>query len=254
MNDWSATQYLKFERERTRAARDLLAQVEISAPARVVDIGCGPGNSTELLVQRWPNAQVSGFDTSPDMIEKAKRRLPDVSFSLADAEAWEPEEPVDVIFANAVFQWMPDHPSLMRRLMGFLKPGGALAVQMPDNRSAPSHRAMDEAAVGLSFSAKLANVGRGILPAPAIYNDVLSPHAADIDIWHSTYYHQLAGADAIVEWLKGTGLRPYLDLLEPDEQTLYLENYRRLIAQRYPVQANGKSLLPFPRLFIVAVR
>lgn len=254
MSDWSATQYLKFERERTRAARDLLAQIDMADPKRVVDIGCGPGNSTELLVQRWPDAQVSGFDTSPDMIEKAKGRLPGVSFSLANAETWAPDQPVDVIFANAVFQWMPDHPSLLRKLMGFLKPGGALAVQMPDNRSGPSHRAMDEAAVGLPFSDRLANVGRGVLPAPSIYYDLLSPHASDVDIWHSIYYHQLAGADAIVEWLKGTGLRPYLDLLEPDEQTLYLENYRRLIAQRYPVQANGKSLLPFPRLFIVAIR
>ena len=178
MPDWSAAQYLKFEDARTRPARDLLAQVPVADPRRVVDLGCGPGNSTELLVECWPNAVVSGIDTSPDMIEKAKARLPDISFAVADAETWQPTEPVDVIFANAVFQWLPDHPAVLRRLIDCLAPGGVLAVQMPDNLGEPSHRLMREAAAEMPFAEKIAGAARNPLPAVGAYYDLLAPHCA----------------------------------------------------------------------------
>lgn len=254
MNDWSAAQYLKFEDERTRPSRDLVAQIPVANPGRVVDIGCGPGNSTELLVERWPHADVSGFDTSPDMIDKARKRLPNVKFELADAAAWQPAQPVDVIFANAVFQWLPEHPQLFQRLMGLLAPGGVLAVQMPDNLSEPSHRLMREAAAEMPFAAKMEGAARAPLPPVSLYYDLLTPLADRVDIWHTYYNHPLANAEAIVEWLKSTGLKTFTDPLDEEEKRAFLARYLEKIKLAYPPAENGKVLLRFPRLFIVARR
>lgn len=255
MKDWSAGQYLKFEDERTRPAAELLARVPVAAPREVVDIGCGPGNSTELLVARYPAARVSGFDTSPAMLEAARKRLPGHDFVQASASEWLPGPETDVVFANAVFQWLPDHPAVIARLFEALPSGAAIAVQMPDNIAEPSHVLMRQTAEDGPWAAALASVRqRHPLPDPGFYYDLLGPHAADIDIWHTAYNHVMDDAAAIVEWVKATGLRPFVDPLDDELRAGFLEAYRARIERAYPARVDGKRLLRFPRLFIVARR
>lgn len=255
MATWSAEQYLKFEDERTRPARDLLNGVPLDAPRTVVDVGCGPGNSTELLVERYPQAAVSGFDSSAEMLVAARKRLPKIAFAQASAETWTPQAPPDLIYANAVFQWVPDHVAVLVRLVKALAPGGVLAVQMPDNQQEPSHRAMRETAVESDFAEAFRTpIAREVLPAVGTYYDALKPLAARVEIWRTTYHHALADADAITEWVKGTGLRPFLDRLDAAQQKEYLARYTARLAAEYPKQGDGRVLFRFPRLFIVATR
>ncbi|WP_127091315.1 trans-aconitate 2-methyltransferase [Aquabacter cavernae] len=254
--DWSAQQYLKFEDERTRPSRDLLAHIPLDAPRLCVDLGCGPGNSTELVAARFPDAEVIGIDTSPDMLTAARKRLPGLRFEAGDASHFTLEAPADLIFANAVLQWVPDHDTLFPRLLSLLAPGGCLAVQMPDNLDQPSHAAMRETALDGPWTAKLAEAAaaRTKLPSVGAYYDMLIAQAARVDIWHTIYQHQLDGIPAIIEWLKGTGLRPFLDPLDADERTAFLAAYGKRLEAHYPVRADGKVLLAFPRLFLVAQR
>lgn len=228
----------------------------LEAARKIVDIGCGPGNSAELLAGRWPAASVSGFDTSDDMLQGARERLPEAAFFNADVSTWAPDGDEDLLYSNAVFQWVPRHLDVLERLLAGLKPGAALAVQMPDNLGEPSHIAMTETAVDGPWAAKLAKSGlaRDRLPDKTVYYDRLAPLSAQIDIWHTIYTHPLDGPEAIVEWVKGTGLRPYIDPLEEEEQTGFLAAYTARIAKAYPRRVDGKVLLWFPRLFIVAVR
>ena len=255
-SDWNPALYRRFEDERTRPARDLLARVPVLGATRAVDLGCGPGNSTELLAERFPGARVSGTDTSQAMLMSARERLPHCDFSLSDVSGWQPEQAPDVLFANAVLQWVPGHEVLLPRLFASLAPGGALAVQMPDNLNEPSHRAMrDVAADGrwAELIGEAATVRAPILPA-AEYYDLLAPHAASVEIWRTTYHHPLESPAAIVDWLRATGLRPFLEPLMEPQRSAFLADYEARIAEAYPARSDGKSLLAFPRLFIVAQR
>ncbi|MEN6543558.1 trans-aconitate 2-methyltransferase [Parvibaculum sp.] len=253
---WSAGQYVKFEDERTRPARDLLDHVPLAGARHVVDIGCGPGNSTELLVERFPDAKVVGLDSSPEMLAAARKRLPDVDFIEADIAAWRPSAPVDLLYANAVFQWVPGHEAVLARLLDGLPSGSVLALQMPDNLGEPTHLLMAEVAQSGPWADAYEghDIARAILPVPARYYDLLEPFASRIDIWHTIYNHPLTDAVAIVEWVKGTGLRPWLDPLNEMQRRDYLAEYTRRIARAYPPLRDGKVLLRFPRLFIVATR
>jgi trans-aconitate 2-methyltransferase len=252
---WSAAQYVKFEEERTRPVRDLVARIPLVQVARAVDLGCGPGNSTEVLRERYLDAHIVGIDSSADMIEAARKRIPDIDFEIADLREWRTGGPLDVILANAVLQWLPDHEAMLPALIGRLKPGGALAVQTPDNLDEPTHRLMQDVASAGPWAAKLKDAGTRAARHPAeFYFHLLRAHSSRVDIWRTTYYHPLAGARAIVEWVKGTGLRPFIDPLEANERRAYLERYEAAIAEAYPAEADGTVLLPFPRLFFVATR
>jgi trans-aconitate 2-methyltransferase len=256
MADWSAAQYLKFEDERTRPPRDLLAQVPLSRATRVVDMGCGPGNSTELLVSRYPDAEVIGLDSSSVMLVQARERLPKCKFVEADLSRWVPAERTDLLFGNAVFQWVPDHPGVLRRLLEALPAGGVLAVQMPDNTDEPALALMREVASRGPWakSSSVNHAARDELPRPGAYYDLLRPLCSGLDIWHTVYNHVMADHAGIVEWFKGSALRPFLAALDAAVADEFVAAYLAEIKRNYPTRNDGKVLLPFPRLFIVAVR
>jgi trans-aconitate 2-methyltransferase len=255
MADWDARQYMKFESERTRPAIDLLARVE-GAARRAVDLGCGPGNSTELLAARFPGAEIEGLDSSDDMLAQARARLPRVAFERIDITQWRPRASTDVIFANAVMQWVSGHVAVMARLVDDLAPGGRLAVQMPDNHDEPTHVLMREIAALAPFAAKLARASaqRETVGSFEDYYAALAARGARLDIWRTTYAHILPTPQAIVEWVKGTGLRPFLAPLTGSEQADFLAAYSEAVANDYRPVADGRVILRFPRLFIVAVK
>ena len=251
---WSPEQYVKFERQRTRPARDLLAQVVLDEDGPVWDLGCGPGNSTELLVERFGVARVSGLDSDAAMLAAARERLPGLRFDQADLADWVPPAPAALLYANAVFQWLPDPLDHLARLLAHLRPGSVLAVQMPDNQMEPTHLLMEESAAAGPWREAFAGYAarRDPLPSPAICFDRLGPNSAELDVWHIDYNHPMADPTAIVEWVKGTGLRRYLDRIESRWHPEFLADYTARIARAYPPMADGRLLLRFPRLFIVA--
>lgn len=251
---WSACQYSRFEGERTRPARDLVAVIPLAQAALVVDLGCGPGNSTEVLAARYPSATVLGIDSSDDMIRTARQRLPRLSFEVADIADWQAPQPADVILANASLQWLPDHRHLYPRLLAQLAGGGYLAVQTPDNLAEPSHQLAREIAANGPWSHKIAHVTLPERHDAAWFYALLQPLCTRVDVWRTTYFHALSDHMAIVEWFKGSALRPYLAPLSEGERRDFLAEYLRAISAAYLPMADGSVLLPFPRLFVLVTR
>ncbi|WP_431701047.1 trans-aconitate 2-methyltransferase [Pseudomonas sp. BR20] len=251
---WSAKQYRMFEQQRTRPVRDLVAAIPNTDVRTAVDLGCGPGNSTEVLAERFPQAHVIGMDSSDDMLIDARKRLPELSFELADIGVWSPAQKFDVILANASLQWLPSHGTLYPHLVNQLTPGGTLAVQTPDNLDEPAHRLAREVAAEGSWSAKLGAVKHNERHAASYYYELLSKHCSTVDVWRTTYLHPLADHAAVVEWFKASALRPFLAPLTDSEKAAFLQEYQTRIAQAYPALGDGTVLLPFPRLFIIATR
>jgi len=251
---WDARAYAAFSDERSRPFIDLLARVGAEAPRAVVDLGCGPGVLTAGLADRWPEAQVTGVDSSPVMIEAARPYAgPRVSFVLGDLAAWRPEQPVDVLLSNAALQWVPDHRGLLPGFVSSLAPGGWLAFQVPGNFDAPSHRALRQVAAEAPYAEHAAGLVRPGVAEPADYLADLVALGCRVDAWETTYLHVLAGPDPVLRWLEGTGARPYLDALPDDLRGSFTATLRDRLAQAYPSEAWG-TVLPFRRLFVVARR
>jgi trans-aconitate 2-methyltransferase len=256
MLDWNPALYSRYEDERTRPARELLARVALAEAAQVVDLGCGPGNSTELLVQRFDGATVLGVDNSEPMLASARKRLPQARFEFGDIGSWAPELRPDLIYANAALQWVPDHETLIPRLFAALAPGGVLAIQMPDNRTEPTHRLMREVGGEAPWAQAIGNPEKLRTPLLSIegYYDLLAAEAASVDVWRTIYQHPMDSAAAIVEWVRGTGLKPFVEPLPSELQPSFLAEYERRVALAYPPRSDGRLLLAFPRMFIVAQR
>jgi trans-aconitate 2-methyltransferase len=251
---WSAKQYSMFEQQRTRPVRDLVAAIPDGDVRSAVDLGCGPGNSTEVLAERFAQAVVTGMDSSDDMLVDARKRLPALNFELADIGTWNPAQTFDVILANASLQWLPDHATLYPHLVSQLTPGGTLAVQTPDNLDEPAHKLAREVAADGPWATKIGAVKHNARHTASYYFELLSKHCSTVDVWRTTYHHPLAGSAAVVEWFKGSALRPFLAPLTESEKSAFLDEYLARITKAYPALADGTVLLPFPRLFIIATR
>jgi trans-aconitate 2-methyltransferase len=261
--EWNPAQYLKFDKQRTQPALDLLARVPAGlgghrgAGLRITDLGCGPGTITRVLHERWPKAYLTGVDGSGEMLSVARAtdELRGVEWHEADITKWTPVDPPHLIFSNAVFHWLDHHDEILPRLLGSLADGGVLAVQMAANHAAPSHTAIFDLAESRPWARQLEPlVRRRPLAEPEAYYDMLAAAANTLEIWTTEYLYLLEGENPIVEWVKGSVLKPFLDALNSDQQIAFLEQYDNAVRAAYPQQSDGRTLFPFRRFFVLCVR
>ncbi len=254
MADWSASQYLKFKKERTQAAIDLAGRIDIADPSDILDVGCGPGNSTAVLQEAYPKARILGIDNSDDMICAAKAAHPSLEFQKCDAstELAALGKSFDIVFSNACLQWIPNHRQLISNLMKLLTPGGELAVQIPMNYDEPVHQIIGRIAKSEPWCKKFSNPRTYYNLAPEEYYDLLANEASDFSMWQTTYFHRMQSHEAIMEWYRATGLRPYLDALCDEDAAVFYQMVLTEIEKAYPKQENGEVIFRFPRFFFVA--
>lgn len=253
MQLWDSERYDRFEAERARPSRELIARIPVRAPRRILDLGCGSGLSTLALSQAFPKAEIVGVDLSPHMLKAAAKRLPGATFRQGDAGKFD-SRGFDLVFANALLQWVPNHLGVIARLAAALPEGGALAFQVPDNEDEPSHRLMRAVAAMPAFAGLSLGGKREIIAGFADYDAALAPPCDEVDLWRTVYAHRLGSPEDVVKWVEGSGLRPYLDPLDAEKRAAFLAAYGQAVTEAYPVQRNGAVLFPFPRLFAVATR
>lgn len=256
MFNWNASHYLKYDDERTRPASDLAARIQLDSPRTIVDLGCGPGNSTQVLRSRWPDAGIRGVDNSAAMIDFARKTYSDQQWVLADALEWSESDPLDLVYSNAALQWVADHQSLMPRLFSMVARGGALAFQIPSSTYAAVRTHIHDISFDPAWSDRMI-VPRSSLTVeePSFYYDTLAKHATKLDIWETEYHHTMESRAAIVDWIASTGLRPFLGALNDDsERRRFVDVLHERVANSYHVRVDGKVLFPFRRLFVIAYR
>ncbi len=257
MPTWDPDQYAQFALERARPCRDLIAAITVASPQRIADLGCGPGNSAAMLAERWPAAEIVGIDSSAEMLESARKSNSSAKFEQAEIAEWVSQTGEwNIIFSNAALQWVGNHAVLFPQLMQRVSGQGALAVQMPGDTQAPAHAIARKMAASSRWQSALATDVRGWHVHPVdFYYDTLSPHVSRLDIWTTDYFHALPSVASITEWYRGSGLRPYLDALRTlSARHEFLAEYTERLRDAYPVRPDGRVLLPFKRLFIVAYR
>ena len=254
MTVWDPVTYLEFADERSRPFVDLLSRLPATQPKVVVDLGCGPGRLTASLADRWPNAQIVGLDSSPEMIMQAKQLAgPRLKFQLQDLRDWRPETSVDVIISNATLQWVPRHRELLPSLVSLLTPDGWLAFQVPGNFDEPSHRLLRQLSADPRYAPLLTEVTWPAAADAASYLDDLAGLGCSVDAWETTYLHVLSGPNPVFRWISGTGARPVLQALPEDRRGQFVSEYQELLNKAYPTQPYG-TVLPFRRIFVVAHR
>ena len=255
---WDPATYLRFADERARPFVELLARVRAADPSAVVDLGCGEGALTASLARRWPGSRITGIDSSPEMLAAAAAyTVPDrVEFAAGDVRDWAPAAPVDVLVSNAVLHWVPGHDRLLGRWAGALAPGGELAVQVPGNFRAPTHTLLAELCAAPRWADRIGDAAPrpDAILDPAGYFDVLAGAGLDADVWETTYLHVLTGENPVLDWVRGTALRPVLGRLDADDAAELTAAYAAALRQAYPRRPDGTTLLPFRRVFAVGRR